>query len=288
LRRSIHLFDLSDVMNKRQFKFSHFSLGDHTVHVMISPNGECWNITRPYSLARPAWNVGDVVEVEMRIARVGDSTEICFVPNWEALGVTRAVKCDLQRPYTSIAEVWGDRYAEQYCRLIAAVGIEQWEREPGSMVSFVADDFVTSEQMSAQEKADVANSFVRFVKSHFGHKHLTTALYVGLMKTFQIERMSPHADLAGRAALFWRTHFKTAEKRQVIIQRIAEGDLNARDYPGLEDLGQAIRGYVVQRALPLVMATHRNAKATRERRQLRALLRKYGIPGDFLLPRQRQ
>jgi len=269
-------------MQNKLFKVSkdEAAAGSHRRYVLVAEDAECWEVLRDTKFVHiNRWQVGDVVEVSMKLQCVIQTGDCTLIPRWETVDAVDPVKFDLAQPYQAILHTWGDQTAEEYRLKIA-------RNRPRPNITFRREDFTDTEEMSALDKAQIGNLFVRFVQSSFDRVAFTPSLYEALMRMFRYERIRPHKDPSQRAKSFHYAKFDMASNRLNFVAKIAESDPNDLHQPGMVDLARALRGYVIQYVMPLLTASAQHATAVKERNELRWLLRRHGVPGDFLLPRQ--
>ena len=203
-------------------------------------------------------------------------------PNWWSLGGRNVVKYDLTNPVAAVALFWGAEHAQR----LEDASLESLDLAR-QQIAFWPGDFTSTPAMTAFHKWVVASEFVAFVRSNCARSKFTPTLYRTLMRLFRHERVRPHKDPTRRARNFHYAHFDCANNRRNFFERIAESDPTDLQQPGMVDLARALRAYTIQHVMPVVAATERHATAVRERGQLRWLLRRYGLPEDFRLPRQK-
>jgi hypothetical protein len=172
-------------------------------HIMIAEDGETWQVGRVRSGGLPVrWERGQIIDVPLMM----DPLRGVPRPSWEEL------HCEIPQllpdaPDDVLAEVWGKAVA------VDRPSAPQQEVTPS--IVFTADQFVAGQRHSAQEKADFANAFVRFVENGFQEAHFTEGFYLRLSNTFgHIAHFNQKT--------FYRTCFGKARDRALFLRKTVD------------------------------------------------------------------
>jgi hypothetical protein len=129
-------------------------------HIMIAVDGEAWQVGRARAGDYPVpWVKGQTVEVPL----MDDPVRHITRPAWEE------VQCEIPErlpdaPPKVAAEVWGRPVDDEAAEPVPT-------RDVTPSIVFTADQFTPTQWSSAQDKADFAIAFVRFVENNFQREH---------------------------------------------------------------------------------------------------------------------
>ena len=229
-------------------------------HIMLAEDGESWQVGRSRSHPEP-WAKGEIVEVPLK----DDPIRHITCPAWEE------VHCEIpdrlpDAPPNVVAEVWG-RPVED--------GVQSEPlQDTKPSITFTADQFTPTQWRTAQDKADFANFFVRFVENNFRQKHFSNAFYRRLSQTFG---HVAHFD----EATFYRTFFTTAvDKLRFLRQTMAHVPVGDPAFT-FSDVERVLRDWVASSGLVERLAkTAEHAQNRAEREHLKRLLDKHGKPQE--------
>jgi hypothetical protein len=87
-------------------------------------------------------------------------------------------------------------------------------------------------------------------------------------------------------SLFYDNNFNTAAKRQQFILKIVKTEPVGDPSITMADIQRAIRAFCIQHVSNKITGTAIRADTIRERRLLRTLLLRHGVPHDLRLPGQ--
>jgi hypothetical protein len=235
-------------------------------HILMAQDGEAWQICRTRTGGYPTpWQKGEVVEVPM----VLDSETEDEHPDWSQL------HCEVPEQLTDappnvVAEVWG--------KVVPAddkLSLPIPKKQVTPSIVFTAEQFKPTQWNTAQDKADFANQFVRFVEGGFSASEFAPDFYSRLSQTF------------GHIAHFDRgTFFKTfftcsADKLKFLAQTVEHESFGDPAFTFC-DVERALRDWVIEsKMIDRVAQTAINARNRAEREQLNRLLKKHGLPEDF-------
>ena len=153
-----------------------------------------------------------------------------------------------------------------------SAGESEPPREVKPSIVFTADQFTPTQWTTAQEKADFANAFVRFVENNFRNEHFTESFYRRLSQTFG------HVAHFNQAT-FYRTFFGTAVDKVRFLQRSVDHVPVGDPAFTFADVERLLRDWVVEHGLlDRVAKTATHAENRAEREQLKKLLDKHGLP----------
>ena len=227
-------------------------------YIMVAEDGEAWTVGRTRSGSYPTlWEQGQVVEVPL----TDDPVRHITGPAWGE------VQCETPQrladaPPVVVAELWGKPVEP------AAEPVPPREVKPS--IVFTPAQFTPTQFHSAQEKADFANLFVRFVENGFQHAHFSEAFYRRLCQTFG------HVAHFNRDT-FYRTFFSTsADKLRFLRQTVDHEPVGEAGYT-FSDAETLLRAWVVgSGVIDRVAKTAAHAQSRAEREELKKLLDKHG------------
>lgn len=228
-------------------------------HIMVAEDGESWEVGRTRSGGLPTpWEPGQVVEVPLQ----DDPVRHITAPAWEE------VQCEIPQrlpdaPPKVLADLWG--------KVVEAIEPVP-PREVKPSIVFTADQFTPTQWSSAQDKADFANAFVRFIENGFQQAHFTSPFYHRLCQTFG------HAAHFNQAT-FYRTFFTTSvDKLRFLRQTVDHEPVGDPAYT-FSDVEGVLRAWVIEgNLLDRVGKTAAHAQSRAERAELKRLLDKHGPP----------
>lgn len=232
-------------------------------HIMVAEDGESWQVGRTVSGSYPAsWQKGQVVEVPLK----DDPIRHITAPAWDE------IHCEIPErmpdaPANVVAEVWGKPVEAD-----AAESVPQFGITPS--VVFTADQFTPTQWSSAQDKADFANAFVRFVENGFRQADFADWFYKRLSQTFG------HVAHFNQVT-FYRTFFTTAVDKLRLLRQTVDNVPVGDPACTFSDVERALRDWIVNNGLlDRVAKTATHAENRAEREQLKRLLDKHGLPED--------
>ena len=229
-------------------------------HIMVAEDGESWEVGRSRAEYPGPWERLQVVDVPLK----EDPVRHITVPAWEE------VHCEIPRrlpdaPPNVMAEVWGEPVEAE-----AAAPVPPREVTPS--IVFTAAQFTPTQGVSAQDKADFANAFVRFVENGFQQAHFTEKFYRRLCQTFG------HAAHYNQAT-FYRTFFATSMDKVRFLGQTVEHEPVGDPAYTFSDAERLLRKWVLEsHAIDRLEKTAAHAQNRAEREQLKRLLDKHGPP----------
>jgi len=249
----------------KQFKVASISSNPNSFglfgHIMVAEDGETWQVGRSRSGNYPkSWDRGEVVEAPL----MDDPVRHITRPAWDEL------HCEIPErmpdaPPNVVAEVWGKPVDPE-------VTDSAPPREMTPSIVFAAEQFIPTQWSTAQEKADFANTFVRFVENNFQRAHFPDWFYRRLSQTFG---HVAHFD----QMTFYRTFFgKAADKVRFLQQTIEHRPLGNPAFT-FSDVELALQSWLIQSGMmERVTKTATHVQNRAEREQLKRLLDKHGLP----------
>lgn len=233
-------------------------------HIMVAEDGETWQVGRNRSgNYPPQWSKGEIVDVPL----MSDPVRKIPRPAWEELN------CEIPQrmpdaPAAVLAEVWGKPLESQ-----SETSLPPREVEPS--IVFTASQFTPTRTQTAQEKADFANAFVKFVENGFCDDHFPDWFYKRLSMTFG---HIAHFD----RQTFFRTFFGNARDKAIFIERTMTYRPVGDPAFAYSDVERVLQDWLRTTNVPVrVQKTAEHATNRAEREQLRKLLDKHGLPDDF-------
>lgn len=227
----------------------------------MAEDGESWQVGRTRSGGYPAlWERGQAIDVPLK----DDPVRHITCPAWEE------VHCEVPQrlpdaPPNVVAEVWGKPMEAEVAEPVPP-------REVKPSIVFTADQFTPTQWCSAQDKADFANAFVRFVGNGFQRSHFTSTFYNRLSQTFG------HVAHFGEDT-FYRTFFTTpVDKLRFLRQTVDHQPVGDPAFT-FSDVEALLRAWVVEsNQLGRMAKTAAHAQSRAEREELKRLLDKHGLP----------
>jgi hypothetical protein len=230
---------------------------------MMAEDGESWQVARSRSGADPSpWARGQIIEIPLR----DDPVRHITAPAWEE------AQCEVPQrlpdaPANVVAEIWEKPVDAE------AIPAEP-PREIKPSIVFTADQFTPTQWNTAQQKADFANAFVRFLENGFRLEDFPRPFYSRLSQTFG---HVAHFD----QATFHRTFFTTAVDKVRFLRQCIEHQPVGDPAFTFSDVERLLRDWIVEsRAMDRVTKTAEHAQNRAEREQLQKLLKKHGLPED--------
>jgi hypothetical protein len=249
----------------KQFKVASISSNPNSFglygHIMVAEDGEAWQVgrIRAGNFPKP-WDRGEVVDTPLKDDPIRHITS----PAWGEL------HCEIPQrmpdaPPNVVAEVWGKPAEPEVIDPTPA-------RAVTPSIVFNPEQFTPTQWSTAQDKADFANAFVRFVENNFQLEHFPKWFYQRLSQTF------------GHVAHFDQTTFyrtfsgKALDKLRFLRQTVDHQPVGDPAFT-FSDVERVLRGWVIQSgAVERVTKTATHAQNRAEREQLKRLLDKHGLP----------
>ena len=232
-------------------------------HILIAEDGEAWQVGRARSGEYPQpWERGEIVQAPLK----DDPIRRITAPAWEEM------HCEIPErladaPDSIVAEVWGKP------AIALEPAIPPADVTPG--IVFAPVQFIATPTATAQEKADFANAFVRFVENNFQERHFSAEFYGRLSLTFG------HAAHVNRTT-FYRTFFTKAVDRYRFLKLTVEHQPVGDPAATFSDVERVLRDWIIASGkLNQTSKTADHVQNRHEREQLKRLLEKHGLPEDF-------
>jgi hypothetical protein len=234
-------------------------------HILMAEDGESWQVGRSRSGGDPApWEKGEIVEVPVVVDPISQVERL----DWEQL------HCEVPQaladaPANVVAEIWGHAIAEDE---ETNATIPKKELKPS--IIFSAEQFTPTEWNTAQDKADFANHFVRFVESGFSVAEFSPEFYNRLSQTFG------HIAHFDRGTFFKKFFTSSADKVRFLRQAVDHESFGDAQFTFC-DVERVLREWIIQsKTMERIEQTAIHAQNRAEREQLKKLLKKHGMPED--------
>lgn len=241
-------------------------------YLMISKDGECWQVFRPKNDLETPWTKGHEVITTLRVLQAVKNGHKKMSPEWEEHGCEKAFDYILRDPFETVTEAWGEEIAKKN------FSPEDFKVAPRLLkvdVKITEDMFVPSTWEDADTKAELANDLIRFLINDFTPRLYKRSLHKRLTGMFGYVRMDHEK--------FFDEHFTTSERKMEFLKNIANFVVTTDPKFSYADVEKFVRNYVIHRILPRWTKTSTRAEAVRDRAILLELLKKYGIPEGYEL-----
>jgi hypothetical protein len=239
--------------------------------IMLAPDGDCWYVERAFNCGEPLWQAGECFSVPtmLRTSRGGDRE---FTPHWAVLSCSNPMRIHLYDVHKEICSSWGPEMADSHADRLTL-------NQRRQRVLYTPDRFAPSHGFTSHDKAQMINQFDYFMRHGCSWRFFSRSVHRGLTRLFAFKPGETQLD-------FYRRWFSSRRSIHQFVRHISEYVPTANPPHGHADLEFAIQAVVIQRYLRQSGKRFVTPESHDERRVLRDLLRRHGMPTEWCLPGQ--